>query len=63
MGDLDKARAAIAEIHELLEGAMMVQGMACIPCVRLVAWTIRHAGAIAEALPDEAQPTHEGGEP
>lgn len=63
MGDLDRARSAIAEIHGLIEGGMIVSGMVCISCAKLAGWTIRHAGAINNALPDEAQPTHEGGEP
>lgn len=53
MSDLDKANAAIAAMHKLIEEAMTVQGMVCISAAQLFGWTIKHAAAIDAALSPE----------
>lgn len=50
MADLERANAAISDIHDLIDEGMKVQGMVCISAAKLAGWTIRHAGAINDAL-------------
>lgn len=53
MSDLDKAHAAIAEMHKLISEGMTVRGMVCISAAELFGWTLKHAAAIDAALSPE----------
>lgn len=49
----DAANKAISHMHEMLASAMTVQGMVCLRAVDVLAWTMKHAGAINEALEEQ----------